>query len=170
MRNNRFGVKKYLILTSLLAGLSLTGCGVTQGSLQAITVQTNTSAPSTVTASTFPADKTAPIIDALDVTIPYGSFLRLADAATITDDQDKSPTLEIVSVVNMDEKAGQNTATSKEGAALPATGNTASTSTTAVEAAEAKSDENSGTNAPPTGSTENDSATDSTEVAAAAVS
>lgn len=170
MRNYRFGVKKYLILTSLLAGLSLTGCGVTQGNLQAITVQTNTSAPSTVMASTIPADTTAPIIDALDVTIPYGSFLRLVDVATITDDQDKSPVLEIVSVVSMDEKAGQNTATSKEDATLSTTGNSASTSITAVEAAEAKSDENSGTNESPTGSTENTSATDSTEVAAAAVS
>ena len=154
MRNYRFGAKKFLILTSLLAGLSLTGCGVTQGSLQAITIQTNTSAPSIVETSTIPTDTTAPIIDAQDVTIPYGAFLRLVDAATITDDQDESPSLEIVSVINMDEKAEQNTATSKEDATLSTTGNTASTSTTTVEVAEANPGENSGINESSTGSTE----------------
>ena len=112
MRNYRFGARKILVLTSLLAGLSLTGCDAMQGSLHAITVHANTSAPSAVTASTISADTTAPVIDALDITIPYGSFLRLADIATITDDQDESPVLEIVSVTNADDKASQNTTAS----------------------------------------------------------
>ena len=112
MRNYRFGARKILVLTSLLAGLSLTGCGSMQGSLPSITVHANTSAPSAVTASTISADTTAPVIDALDITIPYGSFLRLADIATITDDQDESPVLEIVSVTNADDKASQNTTAS----------------------------------------------------------
>ena len=104
MRSYRSGAKKILILTSLLTGLSLAGCGMAQGSLHAIAVTTNASAPTAVEGSTTPSDTTAPIIDALNVTIPYGTFLRLADIATITDDQDAFPTLELVSVSNMDEK------------------------------------------------------------------
>ena len=129
MRNYRFGARKILVLTSLLAGLSLTGCGSMQGSLPSITVHANTSAPSAVTASTISADTTAPVIDALDITIPYGSFLRLADIATITDDQDEFPVLEIVSVTNADDKASQNTT-----ASTGSTENAAVTSGTAAEA------------------------------------
>ena len=104
MRSYRSGAKRILILTSLFTGLSLAGCGMAQGSLHAIAVTTNASAPTAVEGSTTPSDTTAPIIDALNVTIPYGTFLRLADIATITDDQDAFPTLELVSVSNMDEK------------------------------------------------------------------
>ena len=129
MKNSRSGFKKYLILASLLTGFSITGCGAAQGSLHAVTVQSNTSAPSAVQTSAAPADTTAPEIEALNVSVPYGSFLRLADIAVITDDQDKSPVLEIVSVVNMDEKAGQNTAAAEAGATLPAAETAATNST-----------------------------------------
>ena len=141
MRSYRSGAKKILILTSLLTGLSLAGCGMAQGSLHAIAVTTNASAPTAVEGSTTPSDTTAPIIDALNVTIPYGTFLRLADIATITDDQDAFPTLEIVSVSNMDEKPSQKTDVSKEGSTLPLAGTTASTSATALEAAEVEPDQ-----------------------------
>ena len=141
MRSYRSGAKKILILTSLLTGLSLAGCGMAQGSLHAIAVTTNASAPTAVEGSTTPSDTTAPIIDALNVTIPYGTFLRLADIATITDDQDAFPTLELVSVSNMDEKPSQKTDVSKEGSTLPLAGTTASTSATAREAAEVEPDQ-----------------------------
>lgn len=132
MRKHRFGTRQFLVLTSLIAGLSLTGCGTAQGTLYAINIQSNTSAPSATAASTIPADTTAPIIDALDITIPYGSFLRLADIATITDDQDKSPVLEIVSVTNMDDKAVQNITASEEAAANPTMENAASAGSTEI--------------------------------------
>ena len=141
MRSYRSGAKKILILTSLLTGLSLAGCGMAQGSLHAIAVTTNASAPTAVEGSTTPSDTTAPIIDALNVTIPYGTFLRLADIATITDDQDAFPTLELVSVSNMNEKPSQKTDVSKEGSTLPLAGTTASTSATALEAAEVEPDQ-----------------------------
>lgn len=141
MRKYRSGARKILVLTSLLAGLSLTGCGVTQGSLHAITVQANSSAPSSVTASTISADTTAPVIDALDIAIPYGSFLRLADIATITDDQDESPVLEIVSVTNADDKASQETtasAGSTENAVSTGSTENAAAAVTSGTAAEAE--------------------------------
>ena len=171
MKRYRFVANKVLVLASLIAGLSLTGCGMAQGSLHAINVAANSSAPVIVTSSTIPADKTAPEIEALDVTIPYGSFLRLADIATITDDQDKSPVLEIVSVVDMNDKAGQNTVSSGEGVTLPATEtaamasatpheNASTTSVTAREAVKVKSDEKLDNK---------EASADSTEIAAAAV-
>ena len=144
MRKHRFGTRQFLVLTSLIAGLSLTGCGTAQGTLHAINIQSNTSAPSATAASTIPADTTAPIIDALDITIPYGSFLRLADIAAITDDQDKSPVLEIVSVTNMDDKTGQNITASEETAANSTTENTASAGGTEI-AVSAVSTENTAT-------------------------
>ena len=167
MRSYRSGAKKILILTSLLTGLSLASCGMAQGSLHAIAVTTNASAPTAVEGSTTPSDTTAPIIDALNVTIPYGTFLRLADIATITDDQDAFPTLEIVSVSNMDEKPSQKTDVSKEGSTLPLAGTTASTSATALEAAEVEPDVYSGTEETSFGSTKNASSTGSTGNAAA---
>ena len=167
MRSYRSGAKKILILTSLLTGLSLASCGMAQGSLHAIAVTTNASAPTAVEGSTTPSDTTAPIIDALNVTIPYGTFLRLADIATITDDQDAFPTLEIVSVSNMDEKPSQKTDVSKEGSTLPLAGTTASTSATALEAAEVEPDVYSGTEETSCGSTKNASSTGSTGNAAA---
>ena len=160
MRNYRFGARKILVLTSLLAVLSLTGCGAMQGSLHAITVHANTSAPSAVTASTISADKTAPVIDALDVTIPYGSFLRLADIATITDDQDESPVLEIVSVTNADDKASQNTT-----ASAGSTENAASTSSSESTVSTGNTE-----NAASAGSTESIVSTGSTENTAAVTS
>ena len=160
MRNYRFGARKILVLTSLLAVLSLTGCGAMQGSLHAITVHANTSAPSAVTASTISADKTAPVIDALDVTIPYGSFLRLADIATITDDQDESPVLEIVSVTNEDDKASQNTT-----ASAGSTENAASTSSSESTVSTGNTE-----NAASAGSTESIVSTGSTENTAAVTS
>lgn len=167
MRNHRFGARKILVLTSLLAGLSLTGCGVTQGSLHAITIQANTSAPSAVTASTISADTTAPVIDALDITIPYGSFLRLADIATITDDQDESPVLEIVSVTSADDKASQNStvsADSTENAASAGSAENAVSRSSNENTVSADSTENSVS----TGSTENAAAAVTSEIAAKA--
>ena len=166
MRNYRFGTKRILMLTSLLAGLSLTGCGEMRGNLQAITIQTNTSAPSAVETSAIPTDTEAPIIDAMDVTIPYGSFLRLAEIASISDTQDKSPTLEIVSVVDTSDKADQSAAASEEGATLPATVTTSSTSTTALEAAEAESYENLDVKDSSTGRTEDVTTAVTSEIAA----
>ena len=112
MKRHRSGTKSIFVLASLIAGLSLTGCGMTQGNLRASTVPANTSAPFTVRSSSVSVDTTAPEIEALNVTIPYGTSLRPEEIATITDDQDASPTLEIASVVDITDRAGQNTASS----------------------------------------------------------
>lgn len=112
MKRHRSGAKNIFVLASLIAGLSLTGCGMTQGNLRASTVPANTSAPFTVRSSSVSVDTTAPEIEALNVTIPYGTSLRPEEIASITDDQDASPTLEIVSVVDITNRAGQNTASS----------------------------------------------------------
>ena len=112
MKRHRSGAKNIFVLASLIAGLSLTGCGMTQGNLRASTVPANTSAPFTVRSSSVSVDTTAPEIEALNVTIPYGTSLRPEEIASITDDQDASPTLEIVSVVDITDRAGQNTASS----------------------------------------------------------
>ena len=112
MKRHRSGTKSIFVLASLIAGLSLTGCGMTQGNLRASTVPANTSAPFTVRSSSVSVDTTAPEIEALNVTIPYGTSLRPEEIATITDDQDESPTLEIASVVDITDRAGQNTASS----------------------------------------------------------
>ena len=112
MKRHRSGTKSIFVLASLIAGLSLTGCGMTQGNLRASTVPANTSAPFTIRSSSVSVDTTAPEIEALNVTIPYGTSLRPEEIATITDDQDASPTLEIASVVDITDRAGQNTASS----------------------------------------------------------
>ena len=112
MKRHRSGTKSIFVLASLIAGLSLTGCGMTQGNLRASTVPANTSAPFTVRSSSVSVDTTAPEIEALNVTMPYGTSLRPEEIATITDDQDESPTLEIASVVDITDRAGQNTASS----------------------------------------------------------
>ena len=112
MKRHRSGTKSIFVLASLIAGLSLTGCGMTQGNLRASTVPANTSAPFTVRSSSVSVDTTAPEIEALNVTIPYGTSLRPEEIASITDDQDASPTLEIASVVDITDRAGQNTASS----------------------------------------------------------
>ena len=163
MKNFRFSPRKIFVLTSLLAGLSITGCNEAQGSLHAINVQSLASSPSATTASTIPADTTAPVIDALDETIPYGSFLRLADIATITDDRDKSPVLEIVSVTNTNDKAAQSITASGETATTSTTETAATSSSTALEAVEVKPDENQGAS---DGSTEASAAAITSETAA----
>ena len=163
MKNFRFSLRKIFVLTSLLAGLSITGCNAAQGSLHAINVQSLASSPSATTASTIPADTTAPVIDALDVTIPYGSFLRLADIATITDDKDKSPVLEIVSVTNTNDKTAQSITASGETATTSTTETAATSSSTALEAVEVKPDENQGAS---DGSTEASAAAITSETAA----
>ena len=112
MKRHHSGAKSVFVLTSLIAGLSLTGCGMAQGNLRASTVPANTSAPFTVRSSSVSVDTTAPEIEALNVTIPYGTSLRPEEVASITDDQDESPTLEIASVVDITDRAGQNTASS----------------------------------------------------------
>ena len=169
MRRYRSDAKKVLLLASLLAGLSLTGCGMAQGSLHAINITADSNAPVTVTSSTYPGDTTAPVIDALDVTIPYGTFLRLTDIASITDDKDKSPVLEIVSVTNVADKASQNTASPLETATTSTTEKAASTSTTDLGTVEAESDKILDNKKDSSDSTGNAASTDSTEVAAAAI-
>ena len=145
MKRHHSGAKSVFVLASLIAGLSLTGCGMTQGNLHASTVPANTSAPFTVRSSSVSVDTTAPEIEALNVTIPYGTSLRPEEIASITDDQDESPTLEIVSVVDITDRAGQNTAsygstetaaTTTEVASTAASAETASVSATSETAAE----------------------------------
>ena len=165
MKTYQSSTLKILLLELLLSGLSLTSCGMAQGNLHAINVKANASAPVTVTSSTNTTDTTAPEIEALDVTIPYGSFLRLADIAAITDDQDESPVLEIVLVVDMNAKESQKTVDSEEGATLSNTEISASASTTALEAVEVKSGDNLDNNGASVGSTEITAATDNSETA-----
>ena len=143
MKRHHSGAKSVFVLASLIAGLSLTGCGMTQGNLHASTVPANTSAPFTVRSSSVSVDTTAPEIEALNVTIPYGTSLRPEEIASITDDQDESPTLEIVSVVDITDRVGQNTAsygstetaaTTTEVASTAASAETAATIESAVTA------------------------------------
>ena len=91
MKRHHSGAKSVFVLASLIAGLSLTGCGMAQGNLHASTVPANTSAPFTVRSSSVSVDTTAPEIEALNVTIPYGTSLHPEEVASITDDQDESP-------------------------------------------------------------------------------
>lgn len=144
MKRHRSGAKSIFVLASLIAGLSLAGCGMAQGNLRASTVPANTSAPFTVRSSSVAVDTTAPEIEALNVTIPYGTSLRPEEIASITDDQDESPTLEIASVVNITDRAGQNAAsygstetaatTTTEFASTAASAETAATIESAVAA------------------------------------
>ena len=117
--------KTLLLLASVLAGMNLSSCGLAHGNLQSPAMLSGTSTPLTVTASPIPADTTAPVIDALDITIPYGTSLRPDEMASITDDQDESPILEIESVLDITAGNSQNPAAT-EGSTLSATASTAS--------------------------------------------
>lgn len=116
--------KTLLLLASVLAGMNLSSCGLAHGNLQSPAMLSGTSTPLTVTASPIPADTTAPVIDALDITIPYGTSLRPDEMASITDDQDESPILEIESVLDITAGNSQNPAAT-EGSTLSATASTA---------------------------------------------
>jgi len=150
--------KTLLLLASVLAGMNLSSCGLAHGNLQSPAMLSGTSTPLTVTASPIPADTTAPVIDALDITIPYGTSLRPDEMASITDDQDESPILEIESVLDITAGNSQNPAAT-EGSTLSATASTASSAdlyeiADIMEPAEDSATENAATEAATTGATE----------------
>ncbi len=141
MKSYRSDAKRIFALVSLLTGLSLTGCGMAKGNLHTIVSPSNTSSPFTVKSSSVATDTTAPEIQALNVTIPYGTFLRLDETASITDDQDIAPTLEIVSVTAIPDNPNPNTVSSEEGSTASLATPTASVSASTLEvAAEIESD------------------------------
>ena len=76
MKRHHSGAKSVFVLASLIAGLSLTGCGMAQGNLRASIIPANTSSPFSVRSSSVSVDTTAPEIEALNVTIPYGTSLH----------------------------------------------------------------------------------------------
>ena len=150
--------KTLLLLASVLAGMNLSSCGLAHGNLQSPAMLSGTSTPLTVTASPIPADTTAPVINALDITIPYGTSLRPDEMASITDDQDDSPILEIESVLDITAGNSQNPAAT-EGSTLSATASTASSAdfyeiADITEPAEDSATENAATEAATAGATE----------------
>ena len=112
-----------LTLTALLLSLGISGCGTVQDNLDkvrslspaSVSERTETGPGTDVNASNAEnsvngiseVDNTPPVIDAGDLTVPYGTFLHLEDAASISDDRDPSPLLEIraVYLLEQDEAA-----------------------------------------------------------------
>jgi hypothetical protein len=112
MRKYHFKKALLLTLTASLLSIGISGCSTVQDGLDK--VKSLTSEAVSENTETAPedaeiiADVTAPVIEAEDLTIPYGTFLHLEDAASISDDSDPSPLLEIASVsrLDQDEAAG----------------------------------------------------------------
>jgi hypothetical protein len=108
-----------LIMTASLLSLGISGCSTVQGNLEkfrslspASVSEGPESGPKTdVNASNAEntvngiseVDHTPPVIKAGDLTIPYGTFLHLEDAASISDDRDPSPLLEILTVYKLEQ-------------------------------------------------------------------
>lgn len=120
--------------------MNLTGFAMVRDDLRSISLSPDESASRAITTSNNASDTTAPIIDALDIVIPYSTALRPEEMGTITDDQDVSPKLEIVSVLEASANNSQNTTTA-EGSTLAETASNASTvnpleATTTVEPVE----------------------------------
>ena len=126
MKNHISKSSVLLTLATFLLGVNLTGCSMVHGNLESIYIPKGTSAPPTVATSSIPADNTAPVIDALDIIIPYGTSLQLAEIASITDDQDDSPSLKIDSIHTIAKDNNQKTVAPAEGSTLSATASTAS--------------------------------------------
>lgn len=131
-------------MASIIAAMNLTGFAMEQSDLQRVPLSPDESAPRSVTASTIGSDTTAPVIDALDIVIPYGTSLRPDEMGTITDDQDASPKLEIVSVLEVPADSDQNTATA-EGSTLAEASTIAGTSESASTAETSESASTAGT-------------------------
>ena len=129
-----------LMMASIITAMNLTGFAMVRDDLRSISLSPDESASRAITTSNNASDTTAPIIDALDIVIPYGTALRPEEMGTITDDQDVSPKLEIVSVLEASANNSQNTTTA-EGSTLAETASNASTvnpleATTTVEPVE----------------------------------
>ena len=128
------------MMASIITAMNLTGFAMVRDDLRSISLSPDESASRAITTSNNASDTTAPIIDALDIVIPYGTALRPEEMGTITDDQDVSPILEIVSVLEVAANNSQNTTTA-EGSTLAETASNASTvnpleATTTVEPVE----------------------------------
>ena len=117
--------------------MNITGHAATPGNINGVAVAAGAIAPHNVTSSTVPADHTAPEIDALDLIVPYGTSLRPDEMASITDDQDESPKLEIDSVREITSEEDQNTDAANDGTTLPATASTGSTADLFFDTSEA---------------------------------
>lgn len=128
------------MMASIITAMNLTGFAMVRDDLRSISLSPDESASRAITTSNNASDTTAPIIDALDIVIPYSTALRPEEMGTITDDQDVSPKLEIVSVLEASANNSQNTTTA-EGSTLAETASNASTvnpleATTTVEPVE----------------------------------
>ena len=137
MKNHITKANILMMMATIITSMNLTGFAMVQDNLQNASLTPGENGPHTVTASTIDLDTSAPVIDALDIVIPYGTSIRPDEMGIITDDQDESPRLEIISVTEVTAGNGKNTTTAK-GSSLAATASTASTvnlheTTTAVE-------------------------------------
>ena len=135
------------MMASIITAMNLTGFAMAREDLRSISLSPDESASRAITTSNNASDTTAPIIDALDIVIPYGTALRPEEMGTITDDQDVSPILEIVSVLEVAANNSQNTTTA-EGSTLAETASNSSTvnpleATTTVEPVEDTDSEDS---------------------------
>ena len=108
------------MMASIITAMNLTGFAMVRDDLRSISLSPDESASRAITTSNNASDTTAPIIDALDIVIPYSTALRSEEMGTITDDQDVSPKLEIVSVLEASANNSQNTTTA-EGSTLAET-------------------------------------------------
>ena len=123
------------MMATIITSMNLTGFDMVQDDFQNVSLTPSENGPHTVTTSN--QDTIAPVIDALDIVIPYGTSLRPDEMGIITDDQDESPKLEIVSVTEVTVDNDKSTTTAKR-STLSATASTASTvnlheTTTAAE-------------------------------------
>ena len=140
MKNHITKPRILLMMASIITAMNLTGFAMVRDDLRSISLSPDESASRAITTSNNASDTTAPIIDALDIVIPYSTALRPEEMGTITDDQDVSPKLEIVSVLEASANNSQNTTTA-EGSTLAETASNASTvnpleATTTVEPVE----------------------------------
>ena len=105
---SKYPFKKALLLTltASLLSLGISGCSTVQDGLDKIRslspasvsegtesgpkTNVNASNPENTVNGISEIDHTPPVIEAEDLTIPYGTFLHLEDAASIYDDRDSS--------------------------------------------------------------------------------
>ena len=76
--------------------------------------QTSEASTQSMGAEIADPDINPPVIEAQDKTVPYGTYLQLKDIASIADDLDESPVLEILSIQEKNNESVDNTALSAE--------------------------------------------------------
>ena len=106
---NKYPFKRAIlsVLTASLLSIGMSGCGPVQEAADRardVLSAAVSQSPQTVSESAENhADTVPPVIEAEDLTIPYGTFLRPEDAASVSDNTDPSPLLVIEAVSRLNE-------------------------------------------------------------------